>query len=102
MNNNVFVLSEQSSIANHFLSELRDVTLQNDRMRFRRNMERLGEILLHLGRLDHVGIKDIAAILPPCGEMEFKVERGQLPPFILKTAGLLDHAMKFARAALCR
>ena len=47
MNNNVFVLSEQSSIANHFLSELRDVTLQNDRMRFRRNMERLGEILAY-------------------------------------------------------
>jgi len=47
MDNNVFVLSEQSSIANHFLSELRDVTLQNDRMRFRRNMERLGEILAY-------------------------------------------------------
>ena len=47
MNNNLFVLSEQSSIANHFLSELRDAALQKDRMRFRRNMERLGEILAY-------------------------------------------------------
>src|SRR5688572_6134727 len=45
MDNNLFVLSEQHSIANHFLSELRDAGLQKDRMRFRRNMERLGEIL---------------------------------------------------------
>ena len=45
MDNNLFVLSEHSSIANQFLSELRDAGLQKDRMRFRRNMERLGEIL---------------------------------------------------------
>jgi uracil phosphoribosyltransferase len=45
MDNNLFVLSEHLSIANQFLSELRDANLQKDRMRFRRNMERLGEIL---------------------------------------------------------
>ncbi|MEX2233583.1 MAG: uracil phosphoribosyltransferase [Cyclobacteriaceae bacterium] len=45
MDNNIFVLSEHHSIANQFLSELRDAALQKDRMRFRRNMERLGEIL---------------------------------------------------------
>ena len=45
MHNNLFVLNEHHSIANQFLSELRDAVLQKDRMRFRRNMERLGEIL---------------------------------------------------------
>jgi uracil phosphoribosyltransferase len=45
MDNNLFVLSEHHSIANQFLSELRDAALQKDRMRFRKNMERLGEIL---------------------------------------------------------
>jgi uracil phosphoribosyltransferase len=45
MDNNLFVLSERHSIGNQFLSELRDAALQKDRMRFRRNMERLGEIL---------------------------------------------------------
>ncbi len=38
-------LSETNSILNTFISEIRDVTIQNDRMRFRRNIERIGEIL---------------------------------------------------------
>ncbi len=40
-------LSETNSIANHFISELRDVESQKDRMRFRRNLERLGEIMAY-------------------------------------------------------
>ena len=47
MIDNVFVLSEQQSIANHFLAELRDHSVQKDRLRFRRNMERLGELLAY-------------------------------------------------------
>jgi uracil phosphoribosyltransferase len=47
MASNLFVLTEQQSIANHFLSELRDASEQRDRMRFRRNMERLGEIMAY-------------------------------------------------------
>lgn len=47
MASNLFVLTEQQSIANHFLSELRDASQQRDRMRFRRNMERLGEIMAY-------------------------------------------------------
>lgn len=38
-------LSETNSILNNFISEIRDVTIQNNRMRFRRNIERIGEIL---------------------------------------------------------
>ena len=38
-------LSEQNSIANRFIAEMRDVNVQKDRMRFRRNMERLGEVM---------------------------------------------------------
>ncbi|OZI07695.1 uracil phosphoribosyltransferase [Siphonobacter sp. BAB-5385] len=43
----MFVLTEQSSIANHFIAELRDVRIQKDPLRFRRNLERLGEILAY-------------------------------------------------------
>ena len=43
----IFNLSKHNSIANKFLAELRDVNIQKDRMRFRRNMERLGEILAY-------------------------------------------------------
>lgn len=40
-------LSEQNSILNHFLAQLRDVSVQGDRMRFRRNIERIGEIMAY-------------------------------------------------------
>jgi uracil phosphoribosyltransferase len=43
----MFVLTDTPSLANHFLSEMRDVRTQNDRMRFRRNLERMGEILAY-------------------------------------------------------
>ncbi len=37
-------LSEGNSLLNQYVAELRDVHVQNDRMRFRRNIERIGEI----------------------------------------------------------
>jgi uracil phosphoribosyltransferase len=40
-------LSDQNSIANRFLLELRHQSIQNDKMRFRKNLERLGEILAY-------------------------------------------------------
>lgn len=41
----IHVLSKQNSIFNQYIAELRDVTIQNDSMRFRRNLERIGEII---------------------------------------------------------
>lgn len=38
-------ISETPSILNTFLSEIRDKTIQKDSMRFRRNIERIGEVL---------------------------------------------------------
>lgn len=43
----VFNLSEHNNIGHRFIGEMRDVHIQKDRMRFRRNMERLGEILAY-------------------------------------------------------
>lgn len=40
----VHLLSEGNSIINQFIAELRNIDVQNDRMRFRRNLERIGEI----------------------------------------------------------
>ncbi len=37
-------LSEQHSLVSNWVSELRDMNVQGDRMRFRRNLERIGEI----------------------------------------------------------
>lgn len=43
----IHYLSEDNSILNHFLSQIRDVEVQKDRMRFRRNIERIGEIMAY-------------------------------------------------------
>lgn len=40
-------LSEKHSLLSNWVSELRDVEVQNDRMRFRRNLERIGEIIAY-------------------------------------------------------
>ena len=40
-------LGEQNSIFNHFIREIRDIKIQNDSMRFRRNIERIGEIFAY-------------------------------------------------------
>ena len=38
-------LSQENSLLNTFISEIRDVNIQKDSMRFRRNIERIGEII---------------------------------------------------------
>lgn len=40
-------LNKTDSIANKFIAEIRDVKIQKDKMRFRRNLERLGEIMAY-------------------------------------------------------
>jgi uracil phosphoribosyltransferase len=40
----VINLSQEHSLVSNWISELRDVNVQNDRLRFRRNLERIGEI----------------------------------------------------------
>ncbi len=59
----IFNLSTQSSLAQVYLKELRDVNIQKDRARFRKNLERIGQILAY----------EISKSLP------FKVEKVQTP-----------------------
>lgn len=43
----IHYLSENNSILNHFLAQIRDVSIQKDSMRFRKNIERIGEIMAY-------------------------------------------------------
>lgn len=43
----VINLGQKNSVLNKFVSEMRDKTVQKDSMRFRRNLERLGEIFAY-------------------------------------------------------
>lgn len=54
----VHYLSQEPSILTHFLSQIRDVSVQGDSMRFRRNIERIGEVMAvemskHFAYRDH-------------------------------------------------
>ena len=40
-------LSEDNSVLNHFLGQIRNVNVQHDSMRFRRNIERIGEVMAY-------------------------------------------------------
>lgn len=43
----IHYISNINSILNHFLAEIRAVEIQKDSMRFRKNMERIGEIMAY-------------------------------------------------------
>ena len=39
--------AESASVINQYVAEIRDVNIQCDRMRFRRNIERIGELMAY-------------------------------------------------------
>jgi uracil phosphoribosyltransferase len=43
----IFVLNKTNTIGNSFLAEMRDAVIQQDKVRFKRNQEKLGEILAY-------------------------------------------------------
>ncbi|NCC09361.1 MAG: uracil phosphoribosyltransferase [Bacteroidia bacterium] len=43
----VIDFSQTNSILNQYVAEIRDINVQNDRLRFRRNIERIGEIMAY-------------------------------------------------------
>ena len=43
----IHILDTQNSLVNTFLAQLRNVNVQGDMMRFRRNIERIGEIMAY-------------------------------------------------------
>jgi uracil phosphoribosyltransferase len=60
----VIDLSKHHSLLNHWVAELRDVHVQNDRMRFRKNIERIGEVAAYeLSKTLHFKTVDITTPL---------------------------------------
>lgn len=43
----IHYISKENSILNHFLAQLRNINTQKDSMRFRKNIERIGEIMAY-------------------------------------------------------
>lgn len=82
-------LSQQNSVFNQFLSEIRDVKIQKDSMRFRRNLERMGEIFAYevSKTLNYESVKTIT----PLGEAESKLLVTQPVIATILRAGLPLH-----------
>lgn len=86
----VINLSSQHSLISNWISELRDVSVQNDRMRFRKNLERIGQ----------AAAVEISKVLPwkiqetrtPLGIHESKVLESQPVLATILRAGLPMHA----------
>ena len=57
-------LSHNNSIINQYLSEIRDLEIQKDRMRFRKNLERMGEIFAYeISKMLEYEIKEVTTPL---------------------------------------
>ncbi len=60
----VMNLGKQDTIFNHFISEIRDVNIQNDSMRFRKNIERIGQVFAYeISKVMEFQYKDITTPL---------------------------------------
>nr|WP_315163295.1 uracil phosphoribosyltransferase [uncultured Flavobacterium sp.] len=82
-------LSENNSVLNHFLAEIRDVSIHNDSMRFRRNIERIGEIMAYeLSKNLHYAEADIKT---PLGIKKTSKIKDQLVLCTILRAGLTLH-----------
>lgn len=79
----------QDSLFNHYLSEIRDVEIQQDRLRFRRNLERVGEIMAYeiSKTLDY----ESKEVITPLGVKEVKVLTEQPVLATILRAGLPFH-----------
>lgn len=81
--------SNKNSILNKFISELRDVSIQKDRMRFRRNIERVGEVLgYELSKTLDYNKKTIET---PFGNKEIQLAQNELVLCSVLRAGLPLH-----------
>lgn len=89
MDNNLFNLSATRSVANQFLSELRDAAIQKDRMRFRRNLERLGEILAY--EISKKLSYESREVKTPLGQLSIDILREKPVLITILRAGLPFH-----------
>jgi len=85
----VINLSEKNSVLNHFLSEIRDVKIQKDPLRFRRNIERIGQMMaMEVSRkLDYAS----QVVTTPLGQAHINLITNQLVLATVLRAGLPLH-----------
>ena len=81
--------SNKSSVLNTFVSEIRSFDIQNDRMRFRRNIERIGEVLSY--EMSKVLSSDSISIKTPLGTSQINTPKSDVVICSILRAGLPFH-----------
>lgn len=82
-------LSAKNSVANHFLAQLRDVEIQNNRLLFRKNIERLGQIFAYeISQFFHYQKKEVET---PLGTAEVQLSDTRVVLCTILRAGLPLH-----------
>ncbi|OED37710.1 uracil phosphoribosyltransferase [Flavobacteriaceae bacterium (ex Bugula neritina AB1)] len=79
----------ENSVLNQFIAEIRDHNTQKDQLRFRKNMERIGEILSY--ELSKTLEYSLQTVQTPLGEKEIAVPKEQLVLCSILRAGLPLH-----------
>lgn len=85
----VINLSDEHSLVSNWVSELRDIEIQNDRMRFRRNLERIGEVAAYeISKKLKWQLKEVTT---PLGTVNCKIADCQPVLATILRAGLAMH-----------
>ena len=82
-------LSNNNTLFNQFVAELRDVNVQNDSMRFRRNLERMGEVFAY--EISKTLVFNSTKIQTPLGEVNCNLINDQPVIATILRAGLPLH-----------
>ena len=83
------IMNTENTILNNFIAQLRDVSIQQDSMRFRRNLERIGEITAYeiSKTLDYAA----SCVETPLGELEIMKCSDKIVLATILRAGLPYH-----------
>jgi len=82
-------LSEKHSLVSNWVSELRNINIQSDRLRFRRNLERIGEVIAY--EISKILPSETVEIQTPLGIHSSKVLKDQPVLATILRAGLPLH-----------
>lgn len=84
-----FVLSDTNTVANQFMADLRHPEIQSDRMRFRKNIERIGEILAY--EVSKNLVYQVQQVPTPLGQAAISLPKQQPVLISVLRAGLPLH-----------
>lgn len=82
-------LGKENSLFNKFLAEMRDVNIQKDSMRFRRNLERVGEIFAY--EISKTLKYKQVAVQTPLGIADMQLPENKIVLGVILRAGLPLH-----------